>query len=82
MFQTVAGVTRTSQRTHTRADDVKDAYAMNFGSHIFAALNLGAGLSFAMVWLAARVNMIELRRPVKCPACGRLRRAGSCGCNS
>jgi hypothetical protein len=55
---------------------------MNFGSHIFAALNLGAGLSFAMVWLAARVNMIELRRPVKCPACGRLRRAGSCGCNA
>jgi hypothetical protein len=55
---------------------------MNDSSHLFAALNLAAGLSFVMVWLAARVHMIELRRPVKCPACGRLRRSGSCGCNA
>jgi hypothetical protein len=49
-------------------------------SQIFGALTIAAGLSFAMVWLAARLSMIELRRPVRCPACGRLRRAGSCGC--
>jgi hypothetical protein len=49
--------------------------------NIFGALSMAAGLGFAMVWLAARLSMIELRRPTRCPACGRVRRAGSCGCS-
>jgi hypothetical protein len=47
---------------------------------MLGAVSIAAGLSFAMVWLAAKASMIELRRPQKCPACGRLRRGRSCGC--
>jgi hypothetical protein len=66
-----------------RADDVKEETPTmtDLDPNIFGALSVAAGLGFAMVWLAARVSMIELRRPTRCPACGRLRRAGSCGCN-
>jgi hypothetical protein len=60
-----------------RGDDTVNAP----DSNILAALSVTAGLSFAMVWLAARMSMLELRRPVRCPACGRLRRAGTCRCN-
>jgi hypothetical protein len=49
-------------------------------SQILGALSVSAGLLFAMVWLAARMSMIELRRPHRCPACGRLRQGNSCGC--
>lgn len=51
-------------------------------TQILGALSITAGLGFAMVWLAARTSMIDLRRPDRCPACGRLRRRGSCGCSS
>jgi hypothetical protein len=44
------------------------------------ALATTAGLLLAMVWLAARMSLIELRRPDRCPACGRLRQHGICGC--
>jgi hypothetical protein len=47
---------------------------------MLGAMSIAAGVSFAMVWLAARMSMIDLRRPQRCPACGRLRRGGSCGC--
>jgi hypothetical protein len=50
-------------------------------TQMLGALSVTAGLLFAMVWLAARMNMIDLRRPERCPACGRLRHGGSCGCN-
>jgi len=50
-------------------------------TQMLGAVSIAAGLSFAMVWLAARMSMIEFRhRPHRCPACGRLRRGGSCGC--
>jgi hypothetical protein len=49
-------------------------------TQILGALSISAGLLFAMVWLAARMSMIELRRPHRCPACGRLRQSHSCGC--
>lgn len=49
-------------------------------AQMLGALSIAAGLSVAMVWLAARMSMIELRRPHRCPACGRLRRGDSCGC--
>ena len=48
--------------------------------HILGVLITTAGVSFAMIWLAARLSMIELRRPTRCPACGRERRFGACGC--
>jgi hypothetical protein len=47
---------------------------------LLGALSVSAGLLFAMVWLAARMSMIELRRPHRCPACGRLRQGQNCGC--
>jgi hypothetical protein len=47
---------------------------------ILGALSISAGLILAMVWLAARMSMIELRRSERCPACGRLRAGRSCGC--
>jgi hypothetical protein len=49
-------------------------------SQILGALSISAGLLLAMVWLAARMSMIELRGPNRCPACGRLRQGRSCGC--
>ena len=48
-------------------------------TQMLGALTVTAGLLFAMVWLAARMSMIELRRPERCPACGRLRHGGPCG---
>jgi hypothetical protein len=57
-------------------------YMTNLSPNILAALTMALGLGFAMVWLAARLSMIELRRPLKCPACGRLRHGGSCGCDA
>ena len=48
--------------------------------HILGAVSISAGLLLAMVWLAARMSMIELRPPHRCPACGRLRQGNSCGC--
>jgi hypothetical protein len=47
---------------------------------MLGALTITVGLSFAMVWLAARTSMIELRRPQRCPACGRVRQRGICRC--
>jgi hypothetical protein len=52
-----------------------------FDPQVLGVLSLAAGVSFAMVWLAARLSMIELRRPDRCPACGRLRLGGSCRCS-
>jgi hypothetical protein len=49
-------------------------------TQMLGVLSITAGLSFAMVWLAARATMIDLRRPQRCPACGRLRRGRMCGC--
>jgi hypothetical protein len=50
-------------------------------AQFLGALAVSAGLLFAMVWLAARMSLIELRRPDRCPACGRIRRHGVCGCS-
>jgi hypothetical protein len=51
-----------------------------FDTQMLGALTITAGVSFAMLWLASRMSMIELRRPRRCPACGRLRQRGTCGC--
>ncbi len=50
-------------------------------TQFLGALAITAGLLFAMVWLAARLSLIDLRRPDRCPACGRIRDRGSCGCS-
>ena len=49
-------------------------------AQFLGALTITAGLLLAMVWLAARMSLIELRRD-RCPACGRLRQHGICGCS-
>jgi len=54
----------------------------NLDPTMLGPLTIAGSLSLVMVWLAARASMIELRRPVRCPACGRLRRSGSCGCDA
>jgi hypothetical protein len=51
-------------------------------TQLMGALCITAGLLFAMVWLAARLSLIELRVPDKCPACGRFRIGRSCGCGA
>jgi hypothetical protein len=43
-------------------------------AQFLGALAVSAGLLFAMVWLAARMGL-------RCPACGRIRRHGVCGCS-
>lgn len=81
MFRTVEGVTRISQRTHMRAVDVRTTRQMTpVHPQFLGALATTAGLLLAMVWLAARMSLIELRRPDRCPACGRRRQNGICGC--
>jgi hypothetical protein len=47
---------------------------------ILEVLITTAALGCGMTWLAARMSMIELRRPQRCPACGRERIKGACGC--
>jgi hypothetical protein len=49
-------------------------------AQLLGALTISAGLLFLMVWLAARMSLIELRRPDRCPACGRRREHGACAC--
>ena len=48
--------------------------------HLLGVVITTTGVGLAMAWLAARLNLIELRRPEKCPACGRVRFSGTCGC--
>ena len=48
--------------------------------HLLGVVITTTGVGLAMAWLAARLNLIELRRPERCPACGRVRFSGTCGC--
>ena len=79
MFRTGAGVTRTLQRIHTRAVNVKGTVE-TFDTQILGVVAVSAGLSAAMVWLATRLNMLEQRQEGRCPACGVIRRRGACSC--
>ena len=80
MFRTHAGVTRTSVRTHMRAVEHEKSPMPN-DSHLLGVLITTTGVGLAMTWLAARVSLIEFRKPDRCPACGRQRIAGTCGCS-
>jgi hypothetical protein len=79
MFQTGAGVTRTLQRIHMRAEVVKDTVE-TLDTQIVSLAAVVSGLGGAMIWLAARLNMLEQRQEGRCPACGVIRRRGSCSC--
>jgi hypothetical protein len=52
----------------------------NLEANIIGVLALSSGLGVAMVWLATRFNMLEQRQASRCPACGVIRRRGSCSC--
>jgi hypothetical protein len=53
-----------------------------FDSNIIGPLALSGGLGFAMVWLAIRMHVLEQREEGRCPACGRFRHRGACGCST
>ena len=75
-------MTRTSVRTLTRAvSDKPETRQMPNDPHLLGVLVTTAGVGLAMTWLAALKSVVELRRPERCPACGRERIAGTCGCS-
>jgi hypothetical protein len=50
-------------------------------THLLGVVALSGGLCAAMVWLAARMNLLEQRQQGnRCPACGVIRRRGVCSC--
>jgi hypothetical protein len=73
-------VTRIFVRIHTRGVNVRKAME-TLDPHILGTLVTTAGIAFAMVWLATRLNTLERRAETRCPACGRLRQRGSCACS-
>jgi hypothetical protein len=82
MFRTGGGVTRISQRTHTRVVVVKGRHVTEaFDTHLLGVIAISGGLSAAMVWLATRLSMLEQRQSIRCPACGVIRRRGACSCS-
>ena len=80
MFRTPADVTPISVRTHMRAVN-RETRQMPNDPHLLGVLITTTGVGLAMTWLAARLSLIEFRKPNRCPACGRTRVAGSCGCD-
>ncbi len=72
-------MTRTLQRIHMRAVDVKETVE-TVDTQILSLVAVVGGLGGAMIWLAARLNMLEQRQEGRCPACGVIRRRGSCSC--
>jgi hypothetical protein len=54
-----------------------------YDSDTLGLLAVTGGLGIAMIWLAARMQLLEYRPASRCPACGRLRRrGGGCDCTS
>jgi hypothetical protein len=49
-------------------------------TEILSLVAIVSGLGGAMIWLAARLNMLEHRQEGRCPACGVIRRHGACSC--
>jgi hypothetical protein len=48
---------------------------------IIGTLALGGGLGVLLATLAQRYSLLEQRREARCPACGVIRRRGTCSCN-
>jgi hypothetical protein len=53
---------------------------VNPDPHILGVISMTTGVGFAMIWLATKLNLLEQRSLHRCPACGRHRRNGVCGC--
>jgi hypothetical protein len=51
-----------------------------FDTQLLGVIAVSGGLCAAMVWLATRLNMLEQRQSIRCPACGVIRRRGICSC--
>jgi hypothetical protein len=66
-------------RIRTRDDCVKKVME-TLDPQTIGILATCAGLSFAMVWLATKLNVLDERGEARCPACGVIRRRGSCNC--
>jgi hypothetical protein len=79
MFRTRVGVTPISVRTHMRVV-ANETSPMPNDPHLLGVLITTTGVGLAMTWLAARVSLIEFRKPNRCPACGRQRIGRTCGC--
>ena len=52
----------------------------NVDPNILGPLVLGSGLGALLAWLGQRYRMLEQRDERRCPACGIIRRRGSCSC--
>ena len=52
----------------------------NLDPNILGPLVLGSGLGTLLVWLGQRYRVLEQRDERRCPACGVIRRRGSCSC--
>jgi hypothetical protein len=63
-----------------RAVDVKGTVE-TLDPQILSLVAVVSGLGGAMIWLAARLNMLEQRQEGRCPACGIIRRRGTCSCS-
>jgi hypothetical protein len=81
MFQTSADVTRIFVRTHMRAGKDGGRTVEALDPQVLGVLALSSGLGLAMFWLGIRFNALEQRHWGRCPACGVLRRGGSCSCS-
>ena len=66
--------------TRTRAD--ARSPKVLFDPQLLPIFSLTLGVGTAMVWLGARMNMLELRNPERrCPSCGvRVRQGQPCRC--
>jgi hypothetical protein len=62
-----------------RAVDVKETVE-TLDTQIVSVAAVISGLGGAMIWLATRLNMLEQRQEGRGPACGVIRRRGSCSC--
>ena len=51
-----------------------------FDPQILGFIALSGGIGFAMVWLGRQANVLEQRHHTRCPACGVIRRNGTCSC--
>ena len=82
MLRTGVDGRHTSLRIHTRVVDRNQRDVESFNPNILGLAVLSSGLGMAMIWLAKRFSMLEQRRELRCPACGVIRRRGSCNCPS
>lgn len=79
MFRIDGDAIPTSRRTHMRVGGAHGAME-SISPDQFGTLALVGGLGVLLVSLAQRYSLLEQRREARCPACGVIRRRGSCSC--